>query len=73
MAEQSKAHAKFCELVYGKNLCQHGMADMMQIGEMIKLMDLNSKDKILDLGCGNGLITEYLGNYLGENYRRRYI
>ena len=52
-------------VVYGKNLCQHGMADMMQIGEMIKLMDLNSKDKILDLGCGNGLITEYLGNYLG--------
>ena len=65
MAEQSKAHAKFCELVYGKNLCQHGMADMKQIGEMIKLMDLDSKDKILDLGCGNGFITEYLGNYLG--------
>lgn len=65
MAEQSKAHAKFCELVYGRNLCQHGMADMNQIDEMIKMMELNSNDKILDLGCGNGFITEYLGNYLG--------
>jgi hypothetical protein len=31
-AEQSKAHRTLCERVYGKNLCQHGMADMNQIG-----------------------------------------
>lgn len=67
MAEQSKAHAKFCELVYGKNLCQHGMADMKQIDEMVKMLELNNNDRILDLGCGNAFITEYLGDYVGAN------
>lgn len=59
-AEKSTAHARFCELVYGKNLCQHGMADMVQIEEIIKLLGLNKNDRILDLGCGIGHITEYL-------------
>jgi SAM-dependent methyltransferase len=64
-AEQSAAHAEFCELVYGKNLCQHGMADMNQIGEMIKALEFTANDRIIDLGCGNGFITEYLADIIG--------
>src|SRR5919199_1459962 len=30
-AENSRAHARFCEEVYGKNLCQHGLTDLFQL------------------------------------------
>lgn len=59
-AELSRAHGSFCEKVYGKNLCQHGMADMYQINELLSQLDLNSESRLLDLGCGIGLLTEYI-------------
>jgi ubiquinone/menaquinone biosynthesis C-methylase UbiE len=59
-SEVSKAHGKFCTLAYGKNLCQHGMADMNQINRLIELMDLNKDSEALELGCGSGHITEYI-------------
>jgi ubiquinone/menaquinone biosynthesis C-methylase UbiE len=67
-AEESLAHGKFCERVYGKNLCQHGMADMYQLGVLIKLLNLNSSNKVLDLGCGNGYITEYIQEITKANF-----
>ena len=66
-AEQSKAHRTFCENVYGKNLCQHGMADMCQIEKLLQILKLNENSKLLDLGCGNGYITEYLQEYADSN------
>lgn len=62
-AEQSKAHGAFCERVYGKNLCQHGMADMFQIERLLQMLNLNENSRLLDLGCGNGYITEYIQEY----------
>lgn len=59
-AEQSKAHTTFCERVYGKNLCQHGMADMTQIELLLNRLKLNGSSRLLDLGCGSGYITEYI-------------
>jgi len=59
-AELSKAHGIFCEKVYGKNLCQHGMADMFQIKELLKFLNLNEESRLLDLGCGSGFLTEYI-------------
>jgi SAM-dependent methyltransferase len=59
-AELSRAHGTFCEKVYGKNLCQHGMADMTQIEELLRLLNLNEKSRLLDLGCGSGFLTEYI-------------
>src|SRR5512133_2864513 len=57
-AEKSKAHALFCERVYGINLCQHGMADESQINLMLD--ELDGASDILDLGCGPGLISSYI-------------
>lgn len=59
-AEQSKAHKAFCERVYGRNLCQHGMADMTQIEKLLEMLNLNENSRLLDLGCGSGYITEYI-------------
>jgi len=58
--ESSIAHGKFCQIVYGKNMCQHGMADMPQIDTLIRKLKVKGTDRLLDLGCGNGFITEYI-------------
>lgn len=61
-AEQSKAHAEFCRLVYGENLCQHGMLDINQLHKLIEISRTNMHSHVLELGCGNGLITEYISD-----------
>ena len=65
IAEKSNAHALFCEKVYGKNLCQHGLADIFQLNKMLEVLGLTDSDRVLDLGCGNGFITEYLQEQTG--------
>ncbi|HZH32422.1 MAG TPA: class I SAM-dependent methyltransferase [Pyrinomonadaceae bacterium] len=64
-AEGSNAHALFCEQVYGKNLCQHGLADISQLNKMLEALCLADSDRVLDLGCGNGRITEHLHDLTG--------
>lgn len=61
-AEESKAHSEFCRLVYGKDLCQHGMLDMDQLHRLIEVSKLDNNSKVLELGCGNGFITEYISD-----------
>jgi SAM-dependent methyltransferase len=57
-ALDSRAHAVFCERVYGKNLCQHGMADDRQIDMMLAELGLDADSRVLDVGCGPGLISD---------------
>lgn len=66
-AEESKAHSEFCEIVYGANMCQHGMADIKQISKLIELLDANKGSNILEIGCGSGYITEYISDNTGAN------
>jgi SAM-dependent methyltransferase len=56
----SLANAVYCEELYGRNLCQHGFADLAQLDALIQESALGPGLCALDLGCGNGLITEYL-------------
>lgn len=67
-AEKSDAHKIFCEKVYGKNLCQHGIADMHQLETLLHVLDVSENDSVLDLGCGNGLITAYLSEASGASF-----
>lgn len=64
-AEMSNAHALFCERVYGKNLCQHGLADIFQLNKLLEALKLTESDRVLDAGCGSGFITEYLHDRTG--------
>jgi cyclopropane fatty-acyl-phospholipid synthase-like methyltransferase len=64
-AKKSKAHALFCEMVYGENLCQHGLADLFQLNKLLEVLSLKEGDRVLDLGCGNGYITEFLSDRTG--------
>ena len=65
LAESSKAHAKFCALVYGRDLCQHGMMDMAQLDALITALGLGVGSRVLELGCGNGRIAEYISDVTG--------
>jgi hypothetical protein len=60
--EHSPAHALFCERVYGRNLCQHGMADMEQIQIALDELQVHTGMTLLDFGCGDGRIAEYISD-----------
>jgi cyclopropane fatty-acyl-phospholipid synthase-like methyltransferase len=66
-AETSEAHARFCALVYGRDLCQHGMMDMAQLDALIAALGLGAGSRVLELGCGNGRIAEYISDVTGAN------
>jgi SAM-dependent methyltransferase len=65
--ETSSANAAFCEAVYGRNLCQHGFADMAHLDEIILRTGMSPATQVLDLGCGNGMIAEYFSDSTGAH------
>ncbi len=66
-AGHSPAHHAFCERVFGKDLCQHGFADLEQLQLLLEATRLGPNQRALDLGCGNGLISEYLSDCTGAH------
>lgn len=61
----SPVHAEFCERVFGRNLSQHGFSDLAQLDALVQVTGLGPGMHVLDLGCGNGLIAEYLSDCTG--------
>jgi cyclopropane fatty-acyl-phospholipid synthase-like methyltransferase len=65
--EHSSAHRAFCERVFGKDLCQHGFTDLKQLELLLQVTCLGASHRALDLGCGNGMIAEYLSDRSGAH------
>jgi cyclopropane fatty-acyl-phospholipid synthase-like methyltransferase len=65
--EKSEAHAELCTRVYGKNLGQFNAATMLQLEKVISVLSVSSGQTLHDVGCGAGLITEYLVEVIGAN------
>lgn len=63
----SQAHAHFCERAFGRNLCQHGFADMAQLAALLAAIQPKPQHHLLDLGCGNGMIAEYISDHTGAH------
>jgi SAM-dependent methyltransferase len=61
----SAAYAQFCERVFGRNFAQHGFSDMAQLKAMLEALALGPGDRVLDLGCGNGAMAEYISDATG--------
>lgn len=61
----SAANAEYCTRVYGRNLCQHGFADLAHLDHLIQVSALGPQCRVLDLGCGNGMIAEYIADQTG--------
>ncbi len=68
LSEKSLAHARFCERVYGENLNQHGLADTEELQQLLSFVEIQEGAHVLDLGCGNGLITDYLQRHTGARF-----
>ncbi len=64
---RSAAHTEFCQRVFGRDLAQHGFADMAQLDKLIAVTGLQSGMHALDIGCGNGQIAEYLSDQTGAH------
>ncbi len=64
-AHASAAHSRFCERVYGKDLCQEGQADMAEVADLLGRLGLKAGDRVLELGCGSGVIAEYISDQTG--------
>jgi SAM-dependent methyltransferase len=67
-ATRSPAYARFCEQLYGRYLCQANFSDMAQLARLLEVLALRPGEKALDLGCGTGLICEYLAQASGANF-----
>ena len=63
--EHSAAFAEYSRHVYGRDLGQHGFSDLDQIHQMLELAAIDESSHILDVGCGNGKIAEYISDLTG--------
>ena len=60
--ETSRAFDEYSSRVFGANFGQHGFSDINQIQKMLDLLKLNKSSKVLDIGCGNGKMAEYVSD-----------
>jgi ubiquinone/menaquinone biosynthesis C-methylase UbiE len=64
-ARPSKAHSELCRRVFGADLCQEGQTDMASLKDLLDILDLKRGEHLLDLGCGAGVIAEYISDQTG--------
>jgi len=60
--ESSRAFSEYCERVFGKDLGQQGFSDINQINRMLEIVKPDKTSNVLDIGCGNGKIAEYISD-----------
>ena len=66
-ARASEAHSELCRRVFGEDLCQEGQADMTSLKDLIAALNLKPGEHVLDLGCGAGVIAEYVAEVSGTS------
>ncbi len=66
-AQASEAHSELCRRVFGKDLVQDGQADMNSVNDLIAHLEIGESDRVLDLGCGAGGISEYISDETGAH------
>ena len=49
------------------DLIQDGQADMDSINDQIDFLQIKKEDRVLDLGCGAGGISEYISDHIGAH------
>lgn len=59
--------SSLCERVFGRDLGQHGYMNQAQLDLLLQVLQLDASHHGLDLGCGNGLIAEYVSDRTGAH------
>ncbi len=60
--EKSRAFSEYCRLVFGKDLGQQGFSDVKQVHKMLEVLKPDEMSRVLDIGCGNGKMAEYISD-----------
>ncbi len=66
-AFDSPTHTRFCNRVFGKDLCQDGQVDMAGLHNMLDRMNIDPGQRVLDVGCGAGAITAFIAEMTGAH------
>jgi cyclopropane fatty-acyl-phospholipid synthase-like methyltransferase len=69
--EKSRVYDAFCQKTYHMDFSQQGFSDMEQINFMLDKTRLKPGQRVLDIGCGNGKMIEYIADrygVLGEGF-----
>jgi 2-polyprenyl-3-methyl-5-hydroxy-6-metoxy-1,4-benzoquinol methylase len=65
LVSQNELFSTYCERVFGVDLSQDGFSDISQIKDMITLAGIKQGDTVLDIGCGNGKLAEFISDTTG--------
>ena len=63
--EISPVFHQFCEEVYGADFSQDGFSDIREISDVLKKAKISDTSTVLDIGCGNGKMCEYIHDQTG--------
>ena len=56
---------RFCETVYGTDFSQDGFSDLNELNDLIEKTGINDNSVVLDIGCGNGGLCEFIHKKTG--------
>lgn len=65
MVEKNPVFSDYCTQVFGMDLSQDGFSDLEQVKGVIKAAGIKAGNTVLDMGCGNGKMLEYITDTTG--------
>ena len=65
--ENSAAYREMCRQLYGSARCQFNMTTQSQLEKAFDVLDISKRQRILDVGCGTGALTEYVADHTDGN------
>lgn len=66
MASKSEVFKLYCEKAFGEDFSQDGFSDVHQLNHILSIVDLKTDSCVLDIGCGNGKMLEYIQKKYGS-------
>jgi 2-polyprenyl-3-methyl-5-hydroxy-6-metoxy-1,4-benzoquinol methylase len=62
VVEQNEVFTTYANNVFGIDFSQDGFSDINQVNDFIKAAAILPEHKVLDIGCGNGKMAEYIAD-----------
>jgi SAM-dependent methyltransferase len=66
-AAKSGAYSEYCVKLFGYDFTQQGFSDTEQLGRMLDIINISPGESVLDIGCGNGKMIEYICDKTGAH------